>query len=177
MKTHRRFSRRNDKKLEFKFNRACLSNPHLAIQDYCEEHSFSLPLLDADLQKINELLLSLGLHQICVADLSELQRVNNFTVHYVVDKRRISYAAQHFTLGIDEVADLGTFLEVELMATSIENIDTIKKEMQHLLVGLSLRPLKTGYGTLLLRKKDFKHYLLGRFILEEDIKYRDRLSA
>ena len=81
---------RNDKKLEFKFNRACLSNPHLAIQDYCEEHSFSLPLLDADLQKINELLLSLGLHQICVADLSELQRVNNFTVHYVVDKRRIS---------------------------------------------------------------------------------------
>lgn len=66
------------------------------------------------------------------------------------------------------MADLGTFLEIELMADSIENLAAIKQQMQLLLAGLSLAPLKTGYGTLLLRKHNFEHYLLGRFILEED---------
>ena len=52
---------RNEKKLDIKFNRATLDNPDLAIQDYCEEHSFALPLQEKDLVKLNELLVSLDL--------------------------------------------------------------------------------------------------------------------
>jgi 8-oxo-dGTP diphosphatase len=163
---------RNNKKLDFKFNRACLDNPQLPIQDYCEEYSFTLPLQPDDFPPINELLVSLNLQPCISADIENLKNRNNFINHYVVDKLRTSYQHASFTLSVDEVADLGTFLEIELMAKSIENIDTIKAKMEELLAHLRLKPLKTGYGTLLLQKNDFKHYLLGRFILEEDKKYR-----
>lgn len=159
---------RNDKKLDIKFNRACLEDPNLAIQDYCEEHSFALPLQESDLAKLNELLISLNLKPITIADLDQLKAANNFGIHYTVDKTRTSYQHGSFTLCVDEVADLGTFLEIELMANSIEDLAAIKQQMQLTLKELDLVPLKTGYGTLLLRKNHFDHYLMGRFILEED---------
>ena len=67
---------------------------------------------------------------------------------------------------------IGMFLEIELMANTIEDLAAVKQQMQQLIKGLDLAPLKTGYGTLLLRKKHFEHYLQGRFILEEDKIYR-----
>ena len=159
---------RNKKKLEIKFNRACLDNPDLAIQDYCEEHCFALPLQEQDLEKLNALLVSLNLKPIATPNFDLFKSINNLDTHYTVDKIRTSYQHDAFTLGVDQVADLGTFLEIELMANSIENLAVIKQQMQYVLKGLDLVPLKTGYGTLLLRKKNFKHYLMGRFILEED---------
>lgn len=159
---------RNNKKLDIKFNRACLDNPDLAIQDYCEEHSFALPLQEKNLSRINELLVSLQLQPSPIADLEELKKTNNFFEHYRVDKVRTSYSHNSFTIAVDEVVDLGTFLEIELMAQDTQNLEEVKQEMVLFIAGLKLRPLRTGYGTLLLRKKDFKHYLLGRFILEED---------
>lgn len=165
---------RNGKKLDIKFNRATLENPDLAIQDYCEEHSFALPLQEKDLGKLNELLISLDLQPTAVADLEHVKNANNFDEHYRVDKMRTSYKHHSFTVCLDEVADLGTFLEIELMATTIEDLAAVKQQMQQLIKGLDLAPLKTGYGTLLLRKKHFEHYLQGRFILEEDKAYRHK---
>ena len=167
---------RNDKKLDFKFNRACLDNPELAIQDYCEEHSFELPLQVGDIEKINELLISLKLAPIKIADLDHLTSVNNLNAAYTVDKMRTSYKHESFIIAIDEVADLGTFVEIELMANSIDNLASVKQSMEQLLKGLNLKPLKTGYGTLLYRKNNFKHYLLGRFILPEDRVLRNASS-
>lgn len=163
---------RNGKKLDFKFNRATLENPDLAIQDYCEEHSFALPLQESDLAKINELLVSLNLRPAASVSLDAIKEANNFVDYYTVDKVRTSYTHKDFTVCSDEVADLGTFLEIELMAKSIEGLDAVKQEMELFLVGLQLRPLRTGYGTLLLRKNNFVQYLQGRFILEEDKAYR-----
>ena len=163
---------RNGKKLDIKFNRATLENPDLAIQDYCQEYSFALPLKKKELNKLNELLISLDLKPIEVADFEHLKNANNFDEHYRVDKIRTSYKYDSFTICLDEVADLGIFLEVELMASTIEDLAAVKQQMQQLIKGLDLAPLKTGYGTLLLRKKDFEHYLMGRFILEEDKVYR-----
>lgn len=163
---------RNNKKLEIKFNRACLDNPSLDIQDYCEEHSFMLPLETTELLTINQLLISLHLKPMTVASLENLKQVNEFNEHCIVDKIRTSYTYQDFTICIDEVKDLGTFLEIELMADTIENITTVKSKMLDLIHGLDLKPIKTGYINLQLRKKDFNHYLMGRFILEEDKVYR-----
>ena len=139
---------RNNKKLDFKFNRACLDNPELAMQDYCEEYSFELPLRESDLLKINELLTDLKLKTISSADVDILKSVNNFGIHYIIDKVRTTYKHDLFTFGLDEVADLGTFLEIELMANSIENLTEIRQHMQKLLKGLALEPLRTGYGTI-----------------------------
>ena len=163
---------RNNKTLDIKFNRATLDNPDLAIQDYCEEHSFPLPLQENDLGKLNELLISLDLKPTAVADLEHLKSANNFREHYRVDKIRTAYMHDAFTLCLDKVANLGTYIEIELMASTIEDIAAVKQQMQQLIKGLDLAQLKTGYGTLLLRKKDFEHYLMGRFVLEEDKVYR-----
>ncbi len=159
---------RNTRTLDIKFNRSCLDNPNLAIQDYCEEHSFALPIQSQDLSNINALLVSLNLQPSAIADLEAIKHANNFIEHYRIDKVRTSYAHNAFTLAVDEVANLGTFLEIELMAQNTENLKMVKQEMELLLSDLKLKKLRTGYGTLLLRKQDFKHYLLGRFILDED---------
>ena len=159
---------RNNKKLDIKFNRACLDDPCLEIQDYCEEHSFSLPLQEIDLNKLNNILESLNLITIPAPNLDLFKLANNLDIHYIIDKKRTSYIHNQFTLSIDEVFNLGSFLEIELMAQNIENLAYIKQDMEKLLSNLSLKPLKTGYGTLLLRKNNFEHYLKGRFILKED---------
>lgn len=159
---------RNHKKLDFKFNRACLDNPDLEFQDYCEEHSFAIPLQEQDMEKINDLLISLLLKPITRPDLDLLKSINNFGTHYIVNKLRTSYKHNSFTLCVDEVMDLGTFLEIELMANSIENLKTVKIEMQQLLKGLSLEPVKIGYCSAIVRKQNFELYLLGRFLPEED---------
>lgn len=163
---------RNNKKLDIKFNRACIDNPHLAIQDYCEEHSFALPLQEKDLLTINQLLISLNLKPMTRAHLENLKSENQFHEQCIVDKIRTSYSLDNFTICIDEIKDLGTFLEIELMADTADNIATVKSQMLALIADLDLKPIKTGYINLLLRKKDFNHYLMGRFILDEDRKYK-----
>lgn len=164
---------RNNKKLDIKFNRACLDNPDLAIQDYCEEHSFTLPLQEKDLAKINQLLVSLNLKPMSIASLENLISANHFKEQCVVDKIRTSYQYKNFTICVDEVKNLGIFLEIELMADTADNVAKVKQEMLHLIQGLDLKPIKTGYINLLLRKKDFTHYLMGRFIMDEDKVYRN----
>lgn len=159
---------RNDKKLDIKFNRACLDDPELPPQDYCEEHSFALPLQPQDLGKLNLLLESLDLKSLSHASMDQLMQIHNFKTHYIIDKIRTSYAIDNFTIAVDEVAGLGTFLEIELMAENVDNLVLVKHQMQTMLKGLDLEPLKAGYGTMLLRKSNFEQYLLGRFVLEED---------
>jgi len=159
---------RNDKKLDFKFNRTCLQNPEIGLLDYCEEHSFSLPLEKAKLQNINMVLESLNLKTTSNADLVCLTSINNLDAHYIVDKIRTSYAYNDFTIMVDEVAGLGTFLEIEVMATNINDLENVKKNMQQTLNGLNLLPLQIGYGSLLLRKSNFDYYVQGRYVLQED---------
>ena len=85
-------------------------------------------------------------------------------------------ASSDFLLTFDADVLLDRNIEIELMVSSIENLAAIKLQMQQLLKGLDLKPLRTGYGTLLLRKKHFEQYLLGRFILEEDKVYHKGYS-
>ncbi|KKT23335.1 MAG: Adenylate cyclase [candidate division TM6 bacterium GW2011_GWF2_43_87] len=160
------FRVRNNKKFEIKFNRACLEDPKLPRQDFCEEHGFSLPLQVHDLARLNELLLSLSLTPIYNADLETLKEANNLVSLYTVDKIRTSYKCGNFVLAVDEVAGLGMFLEIELMAQSTEGIEAIKQEMQCALAGLKIKPSRVGYDTLQMKKINYQQYLRGRFISE-----------
>lgn len=86
---------RNGKKLDIKFNRACLERPDLAVQDYCEEYNFALPLEDQALDGLNALLISLDLQPVPIADFDLLKSLNNFDTHYIVDKNRAPTSAAH----------------------------------------------------------------------------------
>lgn len=159
---------RNNKKLDIKFNRECLHDSSIDRLDYCEEHSFLLPLEHTQLQKINDLLVSLDLKSIPRADLETLKTVNQLDTHYVIDKIRTSYIYNSFTIAVDEVADLGSFLEIELMAESADKLEKVTNNMKHALAGLKLQQTWDGYCTRILRKNDFECYLQGRYALKED---------
>lgn len=160
---------RNDKKIDIKFNRACLKDSHLELQPYCEEHSFIMPFSDQSISQINKLHSDLGLKNIAHADLQSYKSANNLIEHRIVDKIRSSYDIAEFTIVLDDVNGLGKFLEIEVMASNINNIESVKEKMQMLLAGLKLKPLLTGYDALILRKQNFNQYIQGRFALKEDL--------
>lgn len=157
---------RNNHKLDIKFNRACLDDPTLEMQAYCEEYSFEIPLVAEELTLFNKINDDLGLKK--ASTLEEYKALNSLSDHRTVDKTRTTYSIADFSLAIDEVQDLGTFLELELLSNSIDAIDSVTNQMKDLLSTLQLKPLRTGYDSLILRKHNFPHYLKGRFALPED---------
>jgi adenylate cyclase class IV len=165
---------RDGKKMDIKFNRECLFNPDLELQPYCEEYTFMLPLKEADLPRINELATLFGMQQLSVPDMQTFCTQNNLIEHRIVDKIRASYKRDNFTITVDEVAGLGTFLEIELMAADTNALAAVKQAMEQLLSPLTLTVLKTGYDSLILRKQNFEQYVQGRFVLAEDKEWYKR---
>jgi adenylate cyclase class IV len=168
---------RDQKKLDIKFNRECMNNPDLDLQAYCEEYTFALPLHEFDVDDFNSIVKTIGLLPITKADFDGFQEENLLAPHRTVDKVRTSYAHGPFTIVIDAVANLGNFLEIEYLAQTVDSVDTIKAQMEELLLPLSLKPLQTGYDSLMLRKHNFKQYLQGRFVLDEDKLLRKKALA
>lgn len=160
--------KRNAKTVDIKFNRACLEDPSLPSQPYCEEYSFSLPLISAELEKFNGVIQSLGLKPLAIPNLDAFMTSNKLIDHLIIDKIRSSYKHDIFTIALDEIKELGTFLEIEIMSQSTENLEQITYDMKTILAGLHIKPLKFGAVTLMLRKKYFDLYLQSRFALEED---------
>ncbi len=163
---------RDNKTLDIKFNRACLHDPNLEIQPYCEEHSFALPFQEKDLDRLNEITAVIGLKSIERSDLDIFKQTNDLIDSRVIDKVRATYIHDIFTIVYDEVTNLGTFLEIEVMAKDTLGLTEIKDSMEALLASLTLKPIKTVYDSLILRKHNFPLYLKSRFILEEDKKFR-----
>jgi adenylate cyclase, class 2 len=159
---------RDNKKLDIKFNRECLTNPDLEIQPYCEEYSFQIPLQQEQMKKFVEVNNDLDLKASVTSDLAWYRSVNSLIEHRVVDKLRTTYKHEDFLIMIDEVKNLGTFLEIELMAEKSDDIEAVKNRMITILHGLPLKPFKTGYDSLILKKTNFVQYVQGRFALEED---------
>ncbi len=159
---------RNNQKIDIKFNRACLEDPMLEPQPYCEDHSFKLPLMHEQLPEFNDVIRYLGLQE--AQTLEEFKAYNNFIDHRIVDKVRSTHTFEDFVIVIDEVKSLGTFLEIEIMAQNTNELDAITQRMQEILSPLKLEQLKIGTEALLLRKQNFQHYLKSRYILPEDKK-------
>ena len=159
---------RDNRKIDVKFNRACLEDPTLELQAYCEEHTFHFPFTDNDWVRFNQLNIELGLVGSIEEDFEVYKKSNDFIEHRIVDKMRTTYSLQDLTIVVDEVVNLGTFLEIELMAEDEYLIEKTATRMREILLGLPLKPLETGYDSLILRKQNFEQYLQGRFILEED---------
>lgn len=162
---------RDSKKMDIKFNRECLINPLLELQDSCEEYTFPLPLQNASIDSCNEILTFLELQPLTSPDLELFKEHNQLFNHRVVDKIRKTYTTNGFTIMVDTVADLGSFLEIEVMASPSENVEAVAQRMREYILSLNalhLKPLKTGYDSLILRKHKYSEYIQGRFILEED---------
>jgi adenylate cyclase class IV len=170
---------RNARTIDVKFNRECINDPLLPMQPYCEEYSFSNPITEQEYKRFNEIVSSLKLKTVEFSNdfFERFKEANNFSEHYRIEKERAEYSTDIFTIAFDEVKDLGMFLEVECMANDKSEVEDIEKKMRDFVKPLALKPFNTGYGTLFLRKNNFAHYLKSRFILKEDLIYREQMTV
>lgn len=149
---------RNNKSLDFKLNADDLS--HL----YCKETNFDLN--DSNIDSINSILNSLGIDEKFegIADLK-----SKLGVLAPIKKKRTTYNLEDsVVMSMDEVNDLGTFLEIEydLDEDELYNGDEYKKllieilKKYHIYDKLS-REVHIGYVELYLEKYNTEAYELG----------------
>lgn len=154
---------RNNKSLDFKLNANDLS--HL----YCKETNFDLN--DSNIDSINSILNSLGIDEKfeSIIDLK-----SKFGVLAPIKKKRTTYNLEDsIVMSIDEVEDLGYFLEIEydLDKDEVDDADYYKNllieflKKYHIYDKLS-REVHIGYVELYLKKYNIEAYKLG--IYQED---------
>ena len=161
---------RNETRLEIKFNLSdVLDRDRFSMHEICSEYSFKLPLSHQDVVALNNILKILGLKPISEPSMLELKDRNNLIDSIVLEKKRRIYTDGKFYYMIDDVKGLGSFLEMEAKVYNESEISRVKKEMLELADKLKLKRILTGYNELYWRKHNYKIYLQGRYLLEEDL--------
>jgi adenylate cyclase class IV len=167
---------RNGSSLDFKFN---LAEVQKEISDqpfdhsHCDEYTFSVPLKDDVLNELNEVASLLGMKTLKKAELPTFKKLNNLIESVKVDRKRSIYKAGQFDIVIDEVDNLGNYLEIEYMTSDNSNLEKVKNDMRDYLKNLQLKYINTGYNELYWRKNNFPLYLQGKYLLDEDfVKFR-----
>jgi adenylate cyclase class 2 len=85
--------------------------------------------------------------------------VLNFTIVVIVDKKRKAYLYKDYEIALDQVKNLGNFVEIEYKGDKVRDPDEIAKEMKRFLKNLGLGRIainSVGYAYKLL-KPDSDH--------------------
>lgn len=166
---------RNGKKLDFKFNMESVVGK-MAIDDHthCDEYSFIVPFEEMARSRLGNLCNLLGLRIPRWHKWESFLSANQLQQLLLVNKIRKTLSRGGFEIGVDTVAGVGSFLEVEkLISIDGENDDVIEQSKEDIrgfisTLGIEVEPLATGYFELILRKQDFDLYRQGKYVLEKD---------
>lgn len=161
---------RNDKKFDIKFNLEDIDKQAGDRVDHthCDEVSSTLPLSPASVRTINETLSVLGLSPMKTASVDDFMRENKLIRSLTIQKQRASYQLSDFHIDIDDVLNLGHYLEIEKMTDEHEDRTAILTEMRNLIRDLRLAPVDVGYNELYWRKHDPALYCAGKYLLAKD---------
>jgi len=169
---------RNDKTLDFKYNYEDLINLNIKNDHtHCDENSFALPLEINKLQSFTNICNILNLKTPTQLTVKDFIKTNQLVKLATVDKTRQHATANGFEISIDNVKDLGRFIEVEkIIEVDINDKDydnslkSLKQEIKAFTqsLNLDLKQNKTGYCELILRKTNFELYKQGKYLLTED---------
>ncbi|MBU0975735.1 MAG: CYTH domain-containing protein [Patescibacteria group bacterium] len=170
---------RNANKLDFKFNFEDIAGKSFKNDHtHCDEYSFDLPLSAEDKERFHKVCSILDIDAPGNLSLSEFLKANGYVELVVVDKERTVAKKNGFDISIDEVEDLGVFLEVERLLeieAGEDNyevmLDDLKQKIDTFVqsLGLNVEQNMTGYCELILLKTNFELYKQGKYVLEEDI--------
>jgi adenylate cyclase class IV len=166
---------RNEKTLDFKFNLSeILKETEGQLEHFhCDEYNFNLPLHESDMGKLNEVSEVLGLKKIDKADLETFKSKNHFVDFVIIDRERATYKKDDYTIVIDNVNDLGMYMEIEYVTEEAVDFYEVKKQMLEFLHDLEIKDINVGFVELFLRKHNFELYKQGKYLLDEDyIKFR-----
>lgn len=81
--------------------------------------------------------------------------VSNGVVNFVtIDKNRKKYNLEDFEINVDQIKDLGTFIEAELKVQDTENTEKAKSRIKNLFAQLEVKDIiNEGYVRLMLKEK------------------------
>ena len=159
---------RNNKRLEFKLFAGDTS--HL----FCEETDFELDEITSNQQQINSILSSINLKTVeNLNSFEQIVTINNLEVLAPIIKSRTSYKFNNYsTISIDQVDNLGLFLEAEIMidkeSLSNDEANQIKKDFisdlhnSNILNG-NEKSVNIGYVELYLLQHNIEAYNLGLY--------------
>lgn len=159
---------RNGKTLDFKID--VNDNSHLV----CKETSFAVDILSSYLPEINNVFNMVGIPESSeFVDFQQFLAVNKLQVIAHIHKKRSDFMfGDNYTISVDEVADLGWFLEAEIIIDSdnilLAEANKIKRNLVEQLVASGILTTKSneinvGYVELYLLKHNKYAYDLGKF--------------
>lgn len=154
---------RDNKKLDFKYNFE--DDKH----EYCQENSFELPLNIEKSDIFNNLLKILGLSPLGDdSSLTTFFELNNLIEFVIIDKTRTEILKGGLNFYLDNVKELGEFIEIEGIPKQSSDIKGMIANIEGIAKKLNLKKLTTGYVELYLRKYNYNIYKQGKYLLEED---------
>lgn len=159
---------RNDKRLEFKLYAG--DDSHL----FCQETDFDLDKLSNNKDKINNILMGIGLKTLDnLTSFKQIIDSNGLIVLSPIIKHRTSYKYDdNITISVDKVDNLGIYMESEIMIDknnlSSNEADKIKEELVSSLKKASIltgkeKSVNIGYVELYLLKYNIEVYNLGKY--------------
>lgn len=159
---------RNDKRLEFKLYAG--DDSHL----FCQETDFDLDKLSNNKDKINDILMGIGLKTLDnLTSFKQIIDSNGLIVLSPIIKHRTSYKYDdNIIISVDKVDNLGIYMESEIMIDknnlSSNEADKIKEELVSSLKKASIltgkeKSVNIGYVELYLLKYNIEVYNLGKY--------------
>ena len=150
---------RDELYLDVKYNSDDDDNRHLI----CEETRYQLPTRPTEIRELASFLAQFGLSSSGhPTTLDELFKQTGLARWVTLAKHRTTFTQPGVELCVDEVEDLGRFVEIEVS----------ESELAERYVGWAaekgLRHLPVGYVELYLRQHDYDTYARGRYTLPED---------
>tara|TARA_R110002050_G_scaffold118195_2_gene235456 strand:- start:75321 stop:75989 length:669 start_codon:yes stop_codon:yes gene_type:complete len=159
---------RNKDTLDFKFNMRDIQSERFSEEyTHCNEYSFDIPFKSEKIPDLHDLLNLLGLNTSNVDSFESFLTQNNLSQSITVDKTRATYKKGITTICVDQVKNLGNFVEIEILVED----ESQTKAAQEKILGLfpkNKKPVTTGYTALTWKKKDFEVYKAGKYHTAED---------
>lgn len=155
---------RDEHTLDIKYNPDVLDLSHTV----CDEYSYKFESISSlNLKEIHDFVSDVvkikanNLEYETLDDLFIALGLNEFVT--IVKKRCYLSLGEEVECVIDEIQDIGTFIEIEV--NDEKNLHKIDRAVQK----YHLKNIPIGYVELWLRANDFETYKRGRYLLEEDI--------
>jgi adenylate cyclase, class 2 len=152
---------RNNSQLQFKYNES-----HDVAHVQSLERVFPLPPETAQqVEEMNALFTRFIPPWHAESDF-EVARVSNGLVELAhIGNRREVYMSDDMQISIDQVEDLGDFLEVELQCEEESDTSKALAELHSFISGLGVQPIEIGYVEMWLRVHNPQAYQLGKYRL------------
>ncbi len=159
---------RNGKSLDFKFNPNHLGAKGVNEHIVCHEYNVALPFDVSSCHVFETLQKMIQIKCPNPYTYDEFLKVNNLQTLLILNKNRTTYGDDIFIISVDEFADFGVFLELEVKNNNMSQ-ETFLQKVEEATKDLTVKAFNSGYIELRLRQINEPLYLKGKYLIDLDM--------